>query len=653
MTFMKKLPAGFPVRHCLAMFAALACSFVPMARAGVVQFNLLGRGGAGLLATNEPGAVIGGTGGEIGAGITFDDVTRALTINVGWGSANGFTDLSSAANNSHIHGPTAGSGVAAFTQTAGVLINLPRVSSTANGGSIATTVTLTVGQAMELLAGRYYVNVHTVNNSGGEARGFLVPALFTVSTNRDGGPGSLRQAVRDVGSNGSPYTIAFATNLSGATIILTNEIVLDTSVNMDATSLAAGLTIDGGPGTNRLFSVSSGQTVALTRLTLTGGNGGGAISSGSGGAINNSGDTLTLTHCTLSGNFSDSTGGAIRNAGTLTLTRCTLMDNTSSSSGGAVFNSSSTLAMEQCTLSGNSASNGHGGAICNNLGVVTLTHCTLSGNSALTGGAIHNFAGPLTLTHSIVAGNTADSVGADIRDLDGLGVTGNGANLIGNNDYVASTFPEGPLVGTAASPKNPRLAPLASNGGPTKTMALLPGSPALDAATVLVPGLATDQRGFPIVGVPDLGAYEAGTLLDYDAWVWETFPTNATPAQRLASADYDGDGRLNATEYATLTSGSVSNAGPALVFTRNAAGTVGTNQFAIRASATDLLYQLARGTTVTNLTNIVQLNPATLTTNTYGPGLTLSSSNSTLTVTDTNLAGRPQLFYKLKVVLTP
>ena len=198
---------------------------------------------------------------------------------------------------------------------------------------------------------------------------------------------------------------------------------------------------------------------------------------------------------------------------------------------------------------------------------------------------------------------------------------------------------------------HPLLAPLAAYGGPTPTLALLLTSPARNAA---VGSLATgDQRGFPIVGVPDLGAYEAGTLLDYDAWVWETFPTNAMPAQRLASADYDGDGRLNATEYATLTSGSVSNAGPALVFTRNAAGTVGTNRFAIRASATDLLYQLARGTTVTNVTNIVQLNPATLTTNTYGPGLTLSSSNSTLTVTDTNLAGRPQLFYQLKVLLTP
>ena len=56
---------------------------------------------------------------------------------------------------------------------------------------------------------------------------------------------------------------------------------------------------------------------------------------------------------------------------------------------------------------------------------------------------------------------------------------------------------------------------------------------------------------------------------------------------------------------------------------------------------------------MTNVTNIVQLNPATLTTNTYGPGLTLSSSGNTLTVIDTNLAGRPQLFYKLKVVLTP
>ena len=135
-----------------------------------------------------------------------------------------------------------------------------------------------------------------------------------------------------------------------------------------------------------------------------------------------------------------------------------------------------------------------------------------------------------------------------------------------------------------------RLAPFSNYGGPTKTMALLPTSPARHAATNST--ITSDQRGFPIVGVPDIGAYEAGTLLDYDAWVWETFPTNATPAQRLAAADYDGDGRLNVTEYAALTSGSMSNAGAALVFTRNAAGTVGTNRFAIRASATDLLYQL-------------------------------------------------------------
>ena len=188
-----------------------------MASAGVVAFNLLGRGGAGLLATNEPGTVIGGTGGEIGAGITFDDVTRVLTLNVGWGSATGFTDLSSAVNNSHIHGPTTASGVAAFAQTAGVLINLPRLSNSASAGSIVTNVTLTAGQAVELLAGRYYVNVHTVNNGGGEVRGFLVPAIFTISTTNGGGAGSLRQAVSDVGANGSPYTIAFATNLSGAT----------------------------------------------------------------------------------------------------------------------------------------------------------------------------------------------------------------------------------------------------------------------------------------------------------------------------------------------------------------------------------------------------------------------------------------------------
>ena len=147
----------------------------------LIQFDLIGTGGPGLLPTSEPSIVVGGTGGEILGGITYDDVTRPMFVNVGWGSANGFTDLGSASNMSHIHGPTAAAngsnGVNNFVQTAGILFNLTRTSNATTGGQILASgnpITLTLTQQSELYSGRYYINLRTLNNGGGEMRGFLV-----------------------------------------------------------------------------------------------------------------------------------------------------------------------------------------------------------------------------------------------------------------------------------------------------------------------------------------------------------------------------------------------------------------------------------------------------------------------------------------------
>ncbi len=150
-------------------------SLATLAPAAITNFDLIGTAGAGLLPGNEPAVASGGTGGEIGAGIFFDSVASTLTINVGWGSANGFTDLSSVANNSHIHGPTAANNGSGFTQTAGVLFTLTRSSSAVTGGTFTTApIVLTASQATDLFNGKYYINIHTVNNGGGELRGFLV-----------------------------------------------------------------------------------------------------------------------------------------------------------------------------------------------------------------------------------------------------------------------------------------------------------------------------------------------------------------------------------------------------------------------------------------------------------------------------------------------
>lgn len=173
----------------LALFASALIS-ASSAHALITPFDLIGTAGSGLRAGNEPGSIIGGTGGEIlntstGLfGIFFDDLGTVgnggtLTINVGWGSGNGFTDLSSNVSNQHIHGPVAANfgfnGTANFTQTSGNTIALTRTSTSPVNGQILNTVTMTGTQEADLFSGKFYVNVHTLNNGGGEVRGFLIP----------------------------------------------------------------------------------------------------------------------------------------------------------------------------------------------------------------------------------------------------------------------------------------------------------------------------------------------------------------------------------------------------------------------------------------------------------------------------------------------
>lgn len=162
------------------LLSLMAAGSLVSAQAATFQFDLQGTAGSGLLPGNEPGAIVGGTGGEIGAGIFYDDVTLSLTINVGWGSSQGFTDLSSLANNSHIHGPTAANfgnnGTADFTQTTGVLFSLTRSGNAVTGGTITSApILLTTPQVTDLFNGKFYINIHTANNGAGEMRGFIVP----------------------------------------------------------------------------------------------------------------------------------------------------------------------------------------------------------------------------------------------------------------------------------------------------------------------------------------------------------------------------------------------------------------------------------------------------------------------------------------------
>jgi hypothetical protein len=370
----------------------------------------------------------------------------------------------------------------------------PAVNATYTGTNFSTAVRLASGNTGsavtwgDLVVATTWEDLGTVvTTTADEDNGSLSPT-------DGGGTGvSLREAVK-YSPNGT--LITFAPSLNGKTITLTAGDIpaLPSGIlSVDASSLTSGLTIDLN-GTGH-FIINTNDTLKLRSLTLTGGNVGGAVN------------------------------GALSNLGSLTLIECTVMNNSNNSA--AIFSQGSSLTLMRCTLTGNTSPNGSGGggALLLAGGTNTLTRCTVAGNlnsGTLGGGGIYIQApASLILNNTIVAGNV-DTTGlsADIFNANNATITTNGtANLIGQNTTVESTFPAGPLIGTAAAPLNPKLAPLGYFGGPTQTMHPLIGSPAIDAGGTTNPG-TLDQRGFPGfvdgdnngTAQLDIGAVEAGPL---------------------------------------------------------------------------------------------------------------------------------------------
>jgi hypothetical protein len=251
--------------------------------------------------------------------------------------------------------------------------------------------------------------------------------------------------------------------------------------------------------------IYGGANLKFVTCTLTGN------SSGPGAAISSDG-AIELRQCTISSNTarcdSNSPGGAI-DAGSI-LAYDSTFNNNCGTMGGAVYCGSGTF--NDCTFTGNTAQKG--GAV---LGSATLVGCTVAGNFATgtwdnhAGGGLH---GSMTLLNTIVAGNTATK---GSNDLEGAFVSA-GHNLIGDGTGATGLTDgvNGDQVGTADAPIDPKLGPLQNNGGSTKTMALLAGSPAIDAGTDSYIPASTDQRGCTRVldgdldgtAVVDIGAYE-------------------------------------------------------------------------------------------------------------------------------------------------
>ena len=242
------------------------------------------------------------------------------------------------------------------------------------------------------------------------------------------------------------------------------------------------MTISGG-GLSGVFHVGTGVTATLSLLTITNGYESGA--SGDGGGIYNEGKSLTLNDCTISANTAGNNGGGLDNVGTANVT------------------------LNDCTISGNTANNNGGGLNNDSTAkqALALTSCTISGNAAddLGGGLYNN--GAVTLNDTIVAGNTKPGSPGDIH---------NNGTVSGSNNLIGTGFASGVISPGSnniilTSLSSLGLAALASYGGPTETMALLPGSKAIDAGSNKISGLtiaSTDERGFPLDSSVDIGAFQ-------------------------------------------------------------------------------------------------------------------------------------------------
>jgi hypothetical protein len=253
---------------------------------------------------------------------------------------------------------------------------------------------------------------------------------------------------------------------------------------------------------------------------------------GGGGAIytDNVG-SFTISSSTFSGNYSASWGGALYMGSTgqvITITDSLFVDNSSAEEGGAVdFDAADQIVTINNSTFVDNASGSDGGAIWKEEGgSLTINMSTITENSSVTDGGGVWFDGDtagnaaqadVTITGTILTGNTGfEGAADDLGSRDGatshvatisdsiLGVVKATITVTASNniDAMASGF----VLGLAA---------LADNGGATETMALLTGSPAIDAGPATVPtflGNDFDQRGTPYVrvynGQSDIGAFE-------------------------------------------------------------------------------------------------------------------------------------------------
>jgi hypothetical protein len=228
-----------------------------------------------------------------------------------------------------------------------------------------------------------------------------------------------------------------------------------------------------------------------------------------GGGLYDRAGSVDIEYSTISSNFSGRDGAGLhhRNSSVL-IGYSTISSNDTGffGYGGGIFDRSGTTDIINSTISGNTASVGGG---IYNRSTMTISNTTIAKNYADDGGGIFTVVGDLTLARTIVSGNFAHF--ADEVDRFSGTVYRDNYNLFGANGHDGVVgFSPGPTDIVPYVGISGILMPLADNGGPTKTHALVAGSPAIDASPADADCAPTDQRGVIRPQGPscDIGSFE-------------------------------------------------------------------------------------------------------------------------------------------------
>jgi hypothetical protein len=333
-----------------------------------------------------------------------------------------------------------------------------------------------------------------------------------------------------------------------------------------------------GNGTNGGGAgISEFGTMVMTGGSIVGNVGGGIL-------VENSLGGTTLIGVNISKNTVFGGGGGVAASGPITLISCLISNNSVVVGGGGINSEGSDVIVINTTISGNSSTQEGGGIRQANNGHLQLVNSTITNNrsdfndsGAEAGGGIANQFGTVTLANTIVAANFRGSSGSTADDISGDVDSSSSFNLIGMGGAGGLTNgSNGNQVGVA----DPKLGPLADNGGPNLTHQLLAGSPAIDAgsnASATAVSLVTDQRGLArFIDGPD-----AGTTATVDIGAYELQLPFADITDAITNEDTPAIIAFEVTDPGSVTSitATSSNAtlvpnGPANITTR-LAGTTG------------------------------------------------------------------------------